>query len=309
MTEFLIGTGGWAYFKILNTPPLEAYSKAFNFVEVNSTFYEIPKINTVKSWRKIVPKDFEFSVRCNQKLTHELQFDSTDETFSIFQMMVKICNILESEILHFQTPPSFNYNTTNIEKVQNFFLSTKKTNLRFALENRSLSPISSNFVTLLEDLNMLHCVDLLKGIEPAYDSDVLYTRIFGKGYHNVYQPLDSELKQIDEKASKDSLKKSVITMHSNRMFKDAARFKIYKESGQFPMVTHSTGMESLAEVLKEDAKFPSNKTELIEHQGWKIIDLTPNLRIRAADLLQILPEKTYYKIEDLLQSLEGQTFE
>ena len=309
MTEFLIGTGGWAYFKILNTPPLESYSKAFNFVEVNSTFYEIPKLNTVKSWRKIVPKDFEFSVRCNQKLTHELQFDSTDETFSIFQMMVKICNILESEILHFQTPPSFNYNTTNIEKIRNFFLSTKKTNLRFALENRSLSPISSNFVTLLEDLNMLHCVDLLKGIEPAYDSDVLYTRIFGKGYHNVYQPLDSELKQIDEKASKDSLKKSVITMHSNRMFKDAARFKIYKESGQFPMVTHSTGMESLAEVLKEDAKFPSNKTELIEQQGWKIIDLTPNLRIRAADLLQILPEKTYYKIEDLLQSLEGQTFE
>ncbi len=309
MTEFLIGTGGWAYFKILNTPPLEAYSKAFNFVEVNSTFYEIPKINTVKSWRKIVPKNFEFSVRCNQKLTHELQFDSTDETFSIFQMMVKICNILESEILHFQTPPSFNYNTTNIEKVRNFFLSTKKTNLRFVLENRSLSPISSNFVTLLEDLDMLHCVDLLKGIEPAYDSDVLYTRIFGKGFHNVYQPLDSELKQIDEKASKDSLKKSVITMHSNRMFKDAARFKIYKESGQFPMVTHSTGVESLAEVLKEDAKFPSNKTELIEHQGWKIIDLTPNLRIRASDLLQILPEKIYYKIEDLLQSLEGQTFE
>ena len=156
---------------------------------------------------------------------------------------------------------------------------------------------------------MLHCVDLLKGIEPAYDSDVLYTRIFGKGFHNVYQPLDSELKQIDEKASKDSLKKSVITMHSNRMFKDAARFKIYKESGEFPMVTHSTGVESLAEVLKEDAKFPSNKTELIEHQGWKIIDLTSNLRIRASDLLQILPEKIYYKIEDLLQSLEGQTFE
>ena len=308
MTEFLIGTGGWAYFKIPNTPPLEAYSKAFNFVEVNSTFYEIPKKNTVKSWRKIVPKDFEFSVRCNQKLTHELQFDSTDETFRIFQIMVKICNILKAKILHFQTPPSFNYNSTNIEKVRNLLLSTKKTNLRFALENRSLRPISSSFVTLLEDLDIIHCVDLLKGIEPAYHSDVLYTRIFGKGHHNVYQPLDSELKQIDEKASKDSLKKSVITMHSNRMFKDAARFKIYKESGEFPMVTHSTGVESLAEVLKEDAKFPSNKTELIEHQGWKIIDLTPNLRIRASDLLQILPEKIYYKIEDLLQSLEGQTF-
>jgi len=309
LTEFLIGTGGWAYFKILNTPPLEAYSKAFNFVEVNSTFYEIPKINTVKSWRKIVPKNFEFSVRCNQKLTHELQFDSTDETFSIFQMMVKICNILESEILHFQTPPSFNYNTTNIEKVRNFFLSTKKTNLRFVLENRSLSPISSNFVTMLEDLDMLHCVDLLKGIEPAYDSDVLYTRIFGKGFHNVYQPLDSELKQIDESASKEGIRKAVITMHSNRMFKDAARFRIYKETGEFPMVTKSTGINSLAEVLKEDARFPSNKTELLNHQGWKIIDLTPRKRVHASDLLQKLPEKTYNTIHDIVQTLGEHNFE
>ena len=306
MTEFLIGTGGWAYFKIPNMSPLEAYSKAFNFVEVNSTFYEIPKINTVKSWRKIVPKDFEFSVRCNQKLTHELQFDSTDETFGIFQMMIRVCNILEAEILHFQTPRSFNYTISNIEKVRSFFLSTKRTNLRFALETKNTSPISSSFKTLLEDLDILHCVDLLKGIEPAYDSDVLYTRIFGKGYHNIYQPLDSELKQIDEKASKEGIKKSVITMHSNRMFKDAARFKIYKESGQFPMVTQSTGADSLVEILKEDAKFPSTKTELIEHQGWKIIDLTPTLRIRASDLLQTLPEKTYYKTEDLLKSLEEQ---
>jgi len=69
------------------------------------------------------------------------------------------------------------------------------------------------------------------------------------------------------------------------------------------MVTKSTGINSLAEVLKEDAKFPSNKTELLNHQGWKIIDLTSNKRVHASDLLQNLPEKTYYGIDDIIQML------
>ena len=63
LTEFRIGTGGWKYFKIPDIHPLVAYSKAFNFVEVNSTFYEIPEIKMVESWRRLVPHNFVFSVR------------------------------------------------------------------------------------------------------------------------------------------------------------------------------------------------------------------------------------------------------
>ena len=309
MTEFLIGTGGWAYFKIPGINPLEAYSRAFNFVEVNSTFYEIPKMKIVESWRKRVPQDFEFSVRCNKMLTHELMFESVPEAFKILDNMVRICETLKAEILHFQTPPSFTYNKINGEKVKDFFKSTKLNNLRIALEIRSPTPLEPSFVKTLQDLNIIHCVDLLKGIKPAYQSDILYTRLFGKGHHNIYQPLDSELKQIDKAASKEGIKKAVITMHSNRMFKDAARFKIYKETGEFPMVTKSTGINSLAEVLKEDARFPSNKTELLNHQGWKIIDLTPNKRVHASDLLQKLPEKTYNTIDDIVQTLGEHNFE
>ena len=161
----------------------------------------------------------------------------------------------------------------------------------------------------IQDLNIIHCVDLLKGIKPAFQSDILYTRLFGKGHHNIYQPLDSELKKIDKAASKEGIKKAVITMHSNRMFKDAARFKIYKETGEFPMVTKSTGIHSLTEVLKEDARFPSNKTELLNHQGWKIIDLTPNKRVHASNLLQKLPEKTNNTIDNIVQTFGELNFE
>ncbi len=309
MTKFLIGTGGWAYFKIPGIHPLAAYSKAFNFVEVNSTFYEIPPNKTVETWRRIVPTDFQFTVRCNKRLTHELKFERNPEAYQTLNEMTKICSILKAEILHFQTPPSFNYNRTNCQKVKNFFESTKLNNLRIALETRSPTPLEPRFVKTLQDLNIIHCVDLLKGNKPAYRSDILYTRLFGKGPHNIYQPLDSELKQVAHTASKKGTKKAVITMHSNRMFKDAARFRIYKDTGEFPMVTKSTGVNSLTEVLKEDARFPSTKTELLNHQGWKIIDLTTNKRLHASDLLQKLPEKTYNGIEDITEALGDQNFD
>jgi uncharacterized protein YecE (DUF72 family) len=52
MGGVLIGAGGWAYFTVPGMHPLQAYSKAFNFVEVNSTFYEIPPLKVAASWRR-----------------------------------------------------------------------------------------------------------------------------------------------------------------------------------------------------------------------------------------------------------------
>ena len=71
MSMLYIGAGGWAYFKVPGLDPLAAYSKAFDFVEVNSTFYTTPSIEMVRSWRKRVPGNFMFSVRCHKDLTHK----------------------------------------------------------------------------------------------------------------------------------------------------------------------------------------------------------------------------------------------
>ena len=40
VAEYLVGTGGWAYFRVPNKPSLKAYSEIFNFVEVNHAFKE-----------------------------------------------------------------------------------------------------------------------------------------------------------------------------------------------------------------------------------------------------------------------------
>jgi uncharacterized protein YecE (DUF72 family) len=304
LTRYLIGAGGWAYFQVPGVHPLVAYSKAFGFVEVNVTFYEIPSLKLVESWRKLVPPDFEFAVRCNKALTYKHKFQPTPEAFEVLENMITICRTLKAEILHIQTPATFQPTKSNVELIRNFFSSTDLKGIRIALETRDTKqPLDPNLVKVMQDYNMVHCVDLSKDEKPAYKSDILYSRLFGKGPHNIYQPTDEELRRIDKKASKGDHKTVAVSFHFVRMYKDAARFKIYKQTGKFPTVTKSTGLTSLTEVLREDAKFPSNKRELIRHQGWKLIDLTADKRVHASYMLKKLPEKTYNSINEIVQTL------
>jgi len=306
LTRYLVGTGGWAYFQVPGVHPLLAYSKAFDFVEVNSTFYEIPSLKLAQSWRRLVPPSFKFAVRCNKALTHKHKFQPTQEAYEVVEKMTTICNTLKAEILHLQTPPTFQPTKANAELVRNFFSSADLKGIRVALEvrgaKRSLNP---DLIETMRDYNMIHCVDLSKDEEPAYKSDILYSRLFGKGPHNIYQPTDEELRKIDKKAFKEDQKTVAVSFHFVRMYKDAGRFKIYKNTGKFPTVTKSTGLGSLMEVLQEDAKFPSSKEELISHQGWKLIDLTKTKRVHASHILQKLPEKTYNSLNEVVQTLES----
>jgi len=306
LSKYQIGAGGWAYFQVLGVHPLAAYSRAFDFVEVNSTFYEIPRLKLVKSWRRLVPPNFEFAVRCNKALTHKHKFKPTPEAFEVIEKMITICNTLKAEILHLQTPATFQPTKTNVELIRNFFSSTDSKGIRVALEMRGAKqPLNLDLVKTMQDYNMIHCVDLSKNEEPSYKSDILYSRLFGKGPHNIYQPTDEQLKEIDRKTSKGDHKTVAVSFHFVKMYKDAARFKIYKQTGKFPTVTKSFGLSSLTEVLREDAKFPTTKRELTRHQGWKLIDLTADKRVHASYMLKELPEKTYNSINEVVQTLES----
>jgi uncharacterized protein YecE (DUF72 family) len=302
LKEYLIGTGGWAYFKIPGVHPLAAYSRAFNFVEVNSTFYQIPPLKEVEKWRKLVPTDFQFSVRAHRAITHKHRLEPSTDTFDTFEKMKRICNVLNADILHLQTPSTLKMTRETISNLRSLLGSTSLHGLRLALEIRSTSKqdLPVELVKLMQNNNVLHCADLSRGEMPAYESDVLYTRLFGKGKHNVYEPTDQELTEIDEKASNANSEKVRMSFHFVRMYKDAARLKIYKQTGKFPSITNSTGLTSLEEVLREDASFPATKHELTQSQGWKLFDLTREIRAHVGDYLQQIPERTYNDVSDVL---------
>lgn len=302
MTGYLIGTGGWAYFKVPGKPSLKAYSELFNFVEVNHTFYEYPDTRMVERWRRTVPDDFTFTIRCHQDLTHRIGLKPAKEAYTVFSKMTSICRILDAPFLHLLTPASYVLDKEKIRQAKDFLFSVDLRGVRLAWEVRS--PVTADLVDLMRDFQIVHSVDLSRK-EPTYRSNIIYSRVFGKGKHNIYQFTDEELVEIDQKILKTETKRQLISFHGIRMSSDAARLKKYKETGRFMPVTSYTGAESAKAVLQEDARFPSTKAELVKHQGWKVIDLSEEKRVHLSDLLVKLPEKTYKGVQDVITELEA----
>jgi uncharacterized protein YecE (DUF72 family) len=79
MQRVRIGCSGWSYDDwrgglypdgLPKRRWLECYAEAFDTVEVNATFYRLPKRSTVESWVEQVPGDFLFAVKASRYLTH-----------------------------------------------------------------------------------------------------------------------------------------------------------------------------------------------------------------------------------------------
>jgi len=301
MTDYLIGTGGWAYFNALDKPPLKAYSEVFNFVEVNYTFYEYPDNQMVKRWRRTVPNNFTFAVRCHQDLTHRIGLKSVDEAYDVLGKMVSYCEILNSPFLVLETPASYVINHEEAKQARDLLSSFTFRGVNLVWEIRA--PITKDALDLMQDFNMVECVDLsIKS--PSVESDIMYSRLFGKGKHNIWQFTDDELLTIDHEV--DSIKPRIAAMsyHGVKMSMDAARYMRYKKMGNFVPITDYTGVDSVRAVLFEDTQFPISKSRLIENQGWKVIDLTLDKRVHLAELLANVPEKTYNSVDEVAEALE-----
>ena len=74
-----IGCSGWNYadWRGLVYPEglpqrrwLEHYTTLFDTVEVNATFYRLPKRETVEHWVEVAPEGFQFAIKASRYLTH-----------------------------------------------------------------------------------------------------------------------------------------------------------------------------------------------------------------------------------------------
>lgn len=88
MKDVRIGCSGWSYrdwregFYPPGTPAsrwLSHYASVFDTVEVNATFYRLPKRETVSSWAEEVPDGFLFAVKASRYLTHMKRLRGIDE--------------------------------------------------------------------------------------------------------------------------------------------------------------------------------------------------------------------------------------
>jgi len=88
-----VGTQGWNYdawvgpFYPAGTRPadfLTIYSRAFDTVEVDSTFYATPAVKTVQGWAQRTPDDFVFALKLPQEITHERRLRNIDDAAAEF---------------------------------------------------------------------------------------------------------------------------------------------------------------------------------------------------------------------------------
>ena len=304
MSQLLIGAGGWAYFQVPGASSLEAYSQAFDFVELNSSYYELPAYSTGAEWRKKVPDDFRFSVRCPRIIVDHYGLKLLPGARGLVERLEELCKQLEAEVLTVLISAGSPIRESELaERLADFLATFNVDRTVVAVEFRGLRP-ADEVVDVMKESGAIHSVDLSNS-EPQYDGKVLYSRLFGKGEENIYEFDDAELKEIAKKASAPKFEKSILAFHGVRMYRDAGRVKSFIDKGYFPKITSGVGPDSIREVRSEDARFPTTKSRLLKDHGWKVFQDTGEVR-KVFTVIEKLPERGFNSLDDLLAELRGQ---
>jgi uncharacterized protein YecE (DUF72 family) len=232
-----VGCCGWGYFpskqyfgeswKEKFKSVLQAYASKFDLVEVNSTFYRIPKITTAQKWREEVDeinKEFEFTIKLNQVITHQDQFSSKTSIWA-FNQMKQIAKVLRAKILLFQSAAGFKPTKENLEKVKRFFKGIDREDFILVWEVRWQKDWDPEIVkNLFSELEVNQCVDPFRQ-DCFFAKDLFYYRLHGLGKPSMYKYKfsDEELKELAKKI-KGMKKETYVLFNNFEMFDDALGF-------------------------------------------------------------------------------------
>lgn len=138
------GTSSWNYKDWIGPfyPPgtkaqdtLAHYSRVFPSVEVDASYYGIPRATTVETWRQRASDGFRFSLKTPSSVTHERRFVNADRIFATFLERVRMLGDKLGVIL-IQCPPDFAPTRDNRTALYAFLETELPTDLPVALELR-----------------------------------------------------------------------------------------------------------------------------------------------------------------------------
>lgn len=118
MTDIRIGTSGFHYkhwigryypAEIKQGEMLAYYLRDFDTVELNNTFYQLPKEESFDAWRKATPNDFLFAVKGSRFITHMIKLKDAERGLTNFLPRAERLRGKLGPIL-WQLPPKWNLN-------------------------------------------------------------------------------------------------------------------------------------------------------------------------------------------------------
>jgi uncharacterized protein YecE (DUF72 family) len=192
----------------------EKYFAAFPCVEIDASFYQLPKVETARRWRDSAPTDFQFTMKAWQVITHpascptykRTRIDPRDRDYCgsfgfnptvrwAWDETYAIAKALRAVLVLFQCPASFRQTDGNIARLKQFFERAKRGKFLMGWEPRGEWD-AEVVATLCKELDLIHVVDPFKS-PPAARGKVQYFRLHGiTGTRHRYS--DTELRRLKQ---------------------------------------------------------------------------------------------------------------
>ena len=133
---------------------LSFYATKFATLEINNTFYRLPKESVLLEWASQVPPEFTFSIKASQKITHYTRLKAESE--SMVQFLLKNTALLGDRLgpILFQLPPNLKKDGPRLQN----FLTYLPADRRYTFEFRHESWWDEDVFTVLRDRDIAMCV-------------------------------------------------------------------------------------------------------------------------------------------------------
>jgi uncharacterized protein YecE (DUF72 family) len=190
-----VGTSGYSYKEWKGTfypedlpdkQMLRFYGERFHSVEINNTFYRMPKASVLEGWAEEVPADFRFVLKASQRITHMQRLKDAGDSVAY---LLKVAGALKERLgpLLFQLPPYLKKDLPRLRE----FLALLPRERPAALEFRHESWLDSEVFDLLREHRVALCIaEAEEGVEIPFVSTADW------GYLRLRRPDygDTELK-------------------------------------------------------------------------------------------------------------------
>jgi len=181
----LVGTSGWSYehwqgvFYPEELPAdhwLAYYAQRFSSVEINNSFYHLPRKKTLRRWRDAVPDDFVFCAKASRYITHMKKLKDPAKSVSAFFGRISALGDKLGPVL-FQLPPNWRFNAQRLSA----FLEALSSEFRYAFEFRDHSWLNDETYALLARHDAAFCIYELDGFLSPREvtTDFVYVRLHG----------------------------------------------------------------------------------------------------------------------------------
>lgn len=161
--KLLAGTSGYAFKewkgpfypeKMKDADMLGFYSGKFPTVEINNTFYRLPKEQVLLDWAAQVPEHFTFAIKASQRITHHARLKP--ESADTVDYLLKITAALGKRLgpILFQLPPNLKKDLDRLRA----FLERLPADRRYTVEFRHESWFEDDVFTALKEKNVALCI-------------------------------------------------------------------------------------------------------------------------------------------------------